>query len=215
MNTTPNNVVTFQPESFVVASLARCGHDYFARVLEKHGLLAFYALGTRRGTQGVSSPHTRLRPFFGLLSYAAAKTLPVIPSESFRFHLYPLFDRWVKSLMTPGQHLITSYAFANAAIRWAKEHGGKTFIDAQNSHPRFFWELLAEEQRRWKSPYLPVSPFFNQRGRESVELCDYVFASSTFVRDSFIAQGWDPRRVFVYAIPVNLDWFKPAEDRSA
>jgi alpha-maltose-1-phosphate synthase len=201
----------FNPESFVVASFARCGHDNFARVLEKHGLLAFYALGTRRGTDGVSAQHTRLKPVFGLLNYAAAKFLPPFQAESFRFRLYPLFDRWVRSLMRPGQHLITSFAFANAATRWSKEHGGKTFIDAENSHPRYFWELLSEEQKRWKSPYPPVSRYFNQRGLESVQQCDYIFASSTFVRDSFLDKGWEPRRVFLYALPVNLEWFKPAE----
>jgi len=211
MNTTSRNDAPFSPESFAVASFARCGHDNFARVLEKHGLLAFYALGTRRGTQGVSQPHTRLNPVFGLLNYAAAKCLPPFQAESFRFRLYPLFDRWVRSHLRPGQHLITSYAFANSAIRWSKEHGGKTFIDAQNSHPRFFWEVLTEEQKRWGSPYPPVVRCFNQRALEGVAQCDYIFASSTFVRDSFLEQGWEPQRVLLYTLPVNLDWFKPVD----
>jgi glycosyltransferase involved in cell wall biosynthesis len=216
MNTSPRNKIPFGPESFAVASFARCGHDNFARALEKHGILAFYALGTRRGTQGVSTQHTRLSPAFGLLNYAATKCLPPFQAESFRFRLYPLFDRWVRSLMRPGQHLITSFAYANSAIRWSKAHGGTTFIDAQNSHPRFFWKLLTEEQQRWKSPYPPVARHFNLRGLESVQLCDYVFACSPFVRDSFLEEGWNSQRVLLYDQPVNLEWFKsPDAERPA
>jgi len=210
MNISSKENLRFGSESFVVASFGRCGHDNFARVLEKHGLLAFYALGTRRGTEGVSPQHTRLNPVFGLLNYLAAKCLPPFQAESFRFRLYPLFDRWVRSLLHPGQNLITSFAFANSAIRWSKTHGGTTFIDAQNSHPRLFWNLLIEEHKRWASPYPPVARHFNQRSIESVAQCDCIFASSTFVRDSFVEQGWEPSRVLPYTLPVNLDWFKPA-----
>jgi glycosyltransferase involved in cell wall biosynthesis len=211
VNQTAKIDVPFGPESFAVASFARCGHDYFARALEKHGLLSFYALGTRRGTQGVAGPHTRLNPLFGLLNYAAAKCLPPFQAESFRFRLFPLFDRWVRSLMRPGQHLITSFAFANSAIRWSRAHGGVTFIDAQNSHPRSFWKVLTEEQKRWGSFYPPVARHFSQRALESVVQCDYIFAPSTFVRDSFLEQGCEAGRILSYTLPLNLDWFKPSK----
>jgi glycosyltransferase involved in cell wall biosynthesis len=211
MNASSKNDVHFSPESFVVASFTRGVHDNFAKLLEKHGLLAFCALGTRRGTQGVSEQHTRLKPVFGLLNYAAAKCLPSFQAESFRFRLFPLFDRWVRSLLRPGQHLITTFAVANSAIKWSKEHGGVTFIDAGNSHPRLFWELLTEEQKKWGSPYPPVARFYNQRCLETIALSDYVFAQSPFVRDSFLDQGWDPRRVLLYFLPANLDWFRPTD----
>ncbi len=212
MKTEATGGLVFRPESFVVASFARCGHDNFARSLEKHGLLAFYALGTRRGTEGVSEQHTRLKPAFGLLAYAATRFLPTSRAESFRFRLYPLYDRWVRSLLRPGQHLLTSFGFANAAMRRCKEHGGTTFLDAQNSHPRVFWDLLMEEHKKWGSPYPPVAKHFNDRGLESVKRSDYVFACSPFVRDSFLEQGLEPRRVLLYDQPVNLGWFKPPTD---
>lgn len=212
MNAPVQNGLSFGPGSFVVASFARCGHDNFARVLEKNGLLAFYALATRRGAQGISPEHSRLKPFLGLLSYMAARTLPTFQAEAFRFRLHLLFDRWVKSQLRPGQHLLTSFSFANAAMKWVRQHGGKTFNDAENSHPRVFWDLLVEEQRRWNSPYPPVAAFYNKRCRETVELSDYVFASSTFVRDSFVKEGMEADRTFVYTLPQNLDWFKPPDN---
>lgn len=211
MKTIPESSVLSSQPGFVVASFSRCGHDNFARILETHGRLAFYALATRRGTQGVSPAHTRLNPALGLMSYVFGRCLPPFQSESMRVRLFALFDHWVKSQLSPGQHLITSYAFANAALKWAREHDGVTFIDAQNSHPRVFWDLLSEEQKRWRSPYPPISRYYNQRGLESVEQSDYVFAPSTFVRDSFLQQGLEPGRVLLYTLPLNLDWFKPAE----
>jgi glycosyltransferase involved in cell wall biosynthesis len=211
MSAIPKPDGQFGRQSFVVASFARCGHDNFARVLEKQDLLDFYALGTRRGTQGVSPQHTRLQPVFGLLNYAGAKCLPSFQAESFRFRLLPFFDRWVKSLIRPSQNLITSYAYANSALQWVKEHGGVTFIDAQNSHPRLFWSLLTEEQKRWRAPYPPVARHYNLRALESVAQSDYVFASSSFVRDSFLEEGMEPRRVLLYTLPLNLDWFEPAD----
>src|SRR5277367_1084903 len=108
---------------FAMACFARSGDDNFARALENHGLLDFYALGTRRGARGISSEHTRLRPIFGLFNYIAAKTLPVFQAESLRFRLFPFFDRWAQNLLKPGQHFFTGYAFANGAMRMAKQNG--------------------------------------------------------------------------------------------
>lgn len=211
MNKAACNGVPFGPESFVVAAFARGSSDNFARVLEKHGLLAFHALGTRRGAKGISAQHTRLNPAFGLLNFIVAKSLPTLQAESFRFRLFPLFDRWVRSRMRPGQHLITVCGLTNSAVKWTKEHGGKTFIDSINSHPRVFWDLLTEEQKKWGSPYSPVAPFAIQYCFDTVAIIDYVFAISPFVRDSFLEKGWDPTRVLLYDQPLNLDWFKPTD----
>ncbi len=195
----------FAPESFVVAAFSRTATDHFARALENNRLLAFYALGTRRGAQGVSPEHTRLKPIFGLLNYAAARTLPTFTAESLRFRLFPAYDRWVKSLLRPGQHLLTSVAFVNKCQKWVRDNGGLVFVDSGCSHPRTFWRVLTEEQKLWKSPYPPVARHFNLRGEESADSGDYIFAESTFVRDSFIEQGTDPKRIFVCTLPLNID----------
>jgi glycosyltransferase involved in cell wall biosynthesis len=205
-----------EPDRFAAASFGRCGHDYFARVLEKHGLLDFYALGTRRGTAGVSPEHTRLQPIFGLLNYAGASLLPPFRAEAFRFRLFPWFDRWVKSQLRAGQHLFTSYAFANQSLRWVKEHGGLTFIDAGNAHPKEFWDLLTEEANRWGSPYPPVSRFFNEQALDTANNVDYVFTPSTWVRRSYLKRGFEERRLLLYSYPVDLQVFRPpAEPRPA
>src|SRR5882724_8341407 len=144
---------------FVVATPQRSVCDDNARALLQQGLLRWLALGTRRGTEGIPIERTRLNPLIGFWTYAAARTLGVFYSESFRFRLLPWFDRWVLQQLQPGDHIISSYGYTNDSFQFIRRHGGKTFVDAGNSHIEYFWELLNEEHRRWKSAHPPVSRF--------------------------------------------------------
>jgi glycosyltransferase involved in cell wall biosynthesis len=205
------NVSVMMPSNrrFAMACFARSGDDNFARALENHGLLDFYALGTRRGAKGVSPEHTRLQPIFGLLNYMAAITLPVYQAESFRFRLFGFFDRWAQSLLLPGQHFFTGYAFANGAMRRAKRNGGLAFLDAWTSHPEDHWNLVAKEQQRWGSKCPPASRYYQDRTVESVAEADYICTSSTFVRQSFLKRGFDFQRLLFCPYPVDLSSFQP------
>jgi len=120
---------------FVVATPARSVCDDNARALELHGELRFLALGTRRGAAGVPAERTRLNPAIGLAAFVAAKLLPPFYAESFRFRLHPWFDRWALKQIRPGDHVISSYGYANNCFKFARENGGKTFLDGGNSHP--------------------------------------------------------------------------------
>jgi glycosyltransferase involved in cell wall biosynthesis len=197
---------------FAMAGFARSGDDNFARVLEKNGLLDFYALGTRRGTKGVSREHTRLQPAFGLINYIMANTFSDFRAESLRFRLFGTFDWWVRTLLRPGQHFFTGYAFAPGSMRWIRQHGGLAFLDAWTSHPDEFWNLLTEEQHRWGSHYLPVSRYYQDSVVESVAAADYICVSSTFIRESFLKRGFDPQRLLSCPYPVDLSAFQPAPE---
>lgn len=200
-------------QQFVVATPTRSVCDDNARALLHQNALRFIALGTRRGTAGIPPEHTRLQPLFGLLSYAAVKTMSQFRAESFRFGLLPLFDRWVKRMLQPGDHIISSYGYANECFKWVRAHGGKTFVDAGNSHPENFWEILSEEHRRWKCPLPPVSPFWNRRSREMMEHVDYVLCPSSFVRNSFLERGFKSEQILRNIYPVNLSCFAPPTER--
>ena len=195
-----------------MACYNRSADDHYARALENHGLLDFYALGTRRGIRGVPREHTRLQPLFGLLNYAAAKVLPTYQAESVRFRAFGLFDRWARSLLRPGQHLFTAYAFANDSMRWVQQHGGLAFLDAWTSHPEEFWKLLTEEQQLWGSSYPPVSRYYQDRAADSAGVADYVFVSSTFVRQSYLKRGFNPDRLLFCPYPVDLSVYRPAPE---
>jgi glycosyltransferase involved in cell wall biosynthesis len=206
----PPPIIAKALRRFVVATPQRSVCDDNARVLEQHGLLRFLALGTRRGTAGVPAERTRLKPVLGLLSYAAARSLSPFRAESFRFHLLPWFDRWVLKQLEPGNHMISSYGYANACFEFIRRNGGKTFVDAGNSHIENFWEILNEEHRRWKCSYPPVSPFWYERSRAMLAGVDYVLSPSSYVTQSFLARGFKPEKILRNVYPVNLDTFKPA-----
>src|SRR5258706_3313257 len=159
---------------FVVATPQRSVCDDNARALEQSRLLRFLALGTRRGTAGVPSERTRLNFWIGLSTYAAARVFGTFQAESFRFRLLPWFDRWVLKQLQPGDHIISSYGYANGCFKFVRQHGGKTFIDAGNSHIENFFEIVSEEHRRWKCPIPPMPRFWHERSRAMLAETDYV-----------------------------------------
>lgn len=205
------NVPVTQP-LFAMACFGRSGDDNFARALENHGLLDFYALGTRRGARGITSEHTRLKPVFGLANYIFAHTLPAFTAESLRFRTFGLFDRWAQSLLRPGHHFFTGYAFAPGAMQKARKQGGLAFLDAWTSHPDEFWRLLTEEQKIWNSKYPPVSRYYQDCVVASVEAADYICVSSQFVKNSFLKRGFPAEKLLFCPYPVDLEAFTPINE---
>jgi len=195
---------------FIVATPSRSVCDDNARALAQHGLLRFIALGTRRGTPGIAAELTRLNPKIGLASYAAARIFSTARAESLRFRLHPWFDHWVRKQMLPGNHLISSYGYANDSFRWAREHGGKTFLDGGNSHPENFRTILTEEHKRWNCPDPPIARHHYERSLAMMPFVDYVLSPSTFVTRSFLEHGFKPGQILRNVYPVNLDCFTPA-----
>jgi glycosyltransferase involved in cell wall biosynthesis len=197
--------------SFVVATPGRSVCDDNARALERHGLLRCYALGTRRGTSGIPMERTRLKPALGLAAYAAAKTFSAYAAESFRFRLHPWFDHWVRKQLIPGDHIISSYGYANDSFRWVRQNGGRTFLDGGNSHPENFWTILSEEHRRWHCSYPPVARHHYERSVAMMEQVDFVLSPSSFVSRSFLERGFKPQQILKNIYPVDLSCFSPAK----
>jgi glycosyltransferase involved in cell wall biosynthesis len=200
-----------KPARFVVATPGRSVCDDNARALYHHGLLRFLALATRRGTAGVPMELTRLNPKIGLAAYAAAKTLSVYHAESFRFRLHPWFDHWVRKQLQPGDHIISSYGYANDCFRRVREQGGKTFVDGGNSHPQDFWAVLLEEHKRWHCPHPPVAQHYYERNLAMMPYVDYVLSPSAHVTNSFLRNGFRKDQILKNIYPIDLSCFKPSE----
>jgi glycosyltransferase involved in cell wall biosynthesis len=195
-----------------LASMVRASYyNAYAQALNTCGLLGFYFLPTRRGPSEVPIERMRLNPWIGLWITASARALGTFRGESFRFRLLPWFDRWVLKQLEPGDHLISSYGYANQCFRFVRRHGGKTFVDAGNSHIEQFWEILVEEHRRWKCSYPPVSPYWYQRSREMLsEGVDYVLSPSSYVTKSFLDRGFKQEQILQNFYPVDLSLFHPS-----
>jgi glycosyltransferase involved in cell wall biosynthesis len=187
-------------------------YSAYARILHDQGNLRSSLLWTRKPFPGIPPENFKSIPVLGLASYMGAKTLPPYWAEAFRFSLYPLFDAWARNQLTPGDHLISSYAYANRCFRWVRKHGGKTFLDGGNSHPENFWEIVDEEHRRWKCPYPPVPKWYISRAMKTVEETDYVLSPSRFVSDSFLQRGFSTNKIIPVIYPQNLELFKPPKE---
>ena len=198
---------------FVVAVPFRTDYyNNYARILEDGGMLRKCLLWTRNGFPEVPAERHELFPLLGLLAYAAAKTLPPYPAESFRFALHPAFDAWAATKLLPGDHVLSSYGYANKCFRKARAGGGLTFLDGGNSHPAHFWELLTEEHRRWNCPYPPVAPIHYKRSLRMMEDVDYVLSPSNFVSKSFLERGFRQDQILPVFYPVDLSKFSPAPE---
>jgi len=194
---------------FVVATPARSVCDDNARALERAGLLRLLALGTRRGTTGVSMKRTRLNPAIGLATYFFGRFLSMYWGEYCRFRLHRWFDRWAKRQLLPGDHIISSYGYANSCFRWVRKHGGHTFVDGGNSHPENFWSIISEEHRRWDCPYPPVARHHHERSLAMMEDVDFVLSPSKFVTQSFLKRGFRPEQIIRNVYPLDLSCFTP------
>jgi glycosyltransferase involved in cell wall biosynthesis len=195
---------------FVVAVPARSVCDDNARALHNVNRLRFLAMGTRKGTRGVPLTETRLNPAIGLATYIFAKSLPAYWAEYARFRLHPWFDSWVLKQLSPGDHIVSSYGYANACFRWIRARGGKTFVDGGNSHPQNFWEIISEEHQRWGCKYPPVGPHHYHRSLEMMADVDFVLSPSSFVTKSFLDRGFKPGQIIRNVYPLDLTCFTPA-----
>ncbi len=197
---------------FVISSPGHATiYDYEALALHKNHLLRLVTRGTRRGVAGLPPELVRLNPAVGLATFLSATALPQFHAESFRFRLYPWFDRWAKKLLRPGDHIISSYAYANESFKWVRANGGLTFMDAGNSHPENFWTTLVEEHERWGSRFPPVARHYYERSLAMMEHVDYVLSASSFVARTFLERGFKPERILPHPRPVDLSAFKPPE----
>jgi len=187
-------------------------YNSYAGALQRVGVLRNCIMWTRRPVPSVPEDKNLLNPTLGLAAYVGAKTLTPYYAEAFRFSLYPLFDRWARTKLVPGDNIISSYAYANASFKWVRAHGGKTFLDGGNSHPDNFWEILSEEHKRWKCPYPPVPRFYYERCRRMMEHVDYVLSPSNFVSQSFLDRGFKQNQIIPVVYPVDLTMFRPDFD---
>jgi starch synthase len=122
--------------------------------------------------------------------------------------LYPAFDRWARTKLVPGDHVLSSYGYANSCFKYARSHGGKTFVDGGNSHPENFWNLLVEEHRTWGCNYPPISRQHYGRAMKMMEDVDYVLSPSEFVTNSFLERGFRDDQILRVFFPVDLSVFR-------
>ena len=195
-------------QKFAVACPVRSVCEHHAEVFASLGRLQGHYLGTRNGAKGVPEEYSHRLPLVGLISYAAAKTWPAKTEAAF-VACFPLFDHWVKTHIGPETGIFSSYGYAVESFRIARQTGGMTLLDAGNSHPRNFWNIVSDEHARWGVKDDPYPKKWYERGLRSVELTDWVFSPSSYVTNSFIAEGFPEERILYLPYPIDLQDFSP------
>ena len=195
--------------SFIVACPQRTSADYHAAVLVKYGMLRKYFIGTRRPTDGIPEELTCFIKAWGAVATLSAMALPSYQGEWVRSAIHPLYDAWVLPQIQPGDNIISSYGYANFCFKKVKKLGGKTFLDAGNSHPAHFWDVITEEHRIWGVKRPPYPPHWNQRARQMLDYTDYIICPSRYVEKTYLERGFTKDRLLYAPFPTDLSLFQP------
>jgi glycosyltransferase involved in cell wall biosynthesis len=194
---------------FIVACPQRTSADYHAAVLVKHGMLRKYFIGTRRPTDGIPEELTCFIKAWGAVATLSAMVLPSYQGEWVRSAIHPLYDAWVLPQIQPGDNIISSYGYANYCFKKVKKLEGKTFLDAGNSHPAHFWDVITEEHHIWGVKRPPYPPHWNQRARQMLDSTDYIICPSRYVEKTYLERGFTKDRLLYAPFPTDLSLFKP------
>jgi len=93
--------------------------------------------------------------------------------------------------LIPGDHIISSYGYANECFRWFEQMAAK-HSSMRQSHIDNFWEIISEEHRRWRCS-TPLLTRWLKRSRETLENGFCPLADS-YVTNSFLARGFKPNK---------------------
>ncbi|HEX6384410.1 MAG TPA: glycosyltransferase family 4 protein [Anaerolineae bacterium] len=97
------------------------------------------------------------------------------------------------------------------SLRQAKKLGALTFVERPNSHERQAFRLIQEEYDRWGfKDRAAIRPLGLQRPLAEYAMADFVTVPSSFVYDSFLAEGFTADRLFLVPYGVDIDHFIPA-----
>jgi len=198
--------------SFVVATTQRSALDYHAEALAAHGMLRRYFVGVRRPAEGIPSELTSRNLLWGGVTTASSMLLPGYTAECIRADMHPWFDRWVTAQLKAGDNIISSYGYANKAFKKVKKNGGFTMVDAGNSHPAYYWEVVSEEHKIWGVKRPPYPRHWNRQALDMMEDTDYVICPSRFVERTFLDRGFTPQQLLYVPYPTDLNLFRPKPD---
>ncbi len=94
-------------------------------------------------------------------------------------------------------------------LRRARERGALTFVERASAHAAAQARLLDDEHDRFGLPRPPHMPRLVERCIAEFEAADYVRIPSTFVRQTFLDEGFPDDKLVLGAFGVDLERFAP------
>lgn len=95
------------------------------------------------------------------------------------------------------------------AIEYARKKGMKIIVDQSLAHNAFIEKVLKPDYDKYGLywGFGPNSPFWKQV-MEDCQKADLLLVNSDFVKHTFVAQGYDPRKISVVYLGVREDFYK-------
>lgn len=103
---------------------------------------------------------------------------------------------------------IRSGSGRGGAIQKAKQNGMKIVVDHSIAHPIFMEQNLREEYKKNNATF--TMGMDNQLWKDIIEDCneaDILLVNSFFVKDTFIAAGYDEKKIHIAYLGVRKDFF--------
>lgn len=122
------------------------------------------------------------------------------------YHMYGKQSR--KYIQNADVFHVRSGSGRGGAIESAKRAGMKILVDHSIAHPVYMEQILKDEYKR-NDTYFDMG-ISNSFWREIVDDCDaadILLVNSSFVRDTFIATGYNPEKIRIAYLGVRKDFF--------
>jgi alpha-maltose-1-phosphate synthase len=182
-----------------------------ARQMERLGHLGkFYTSLLPSMTRGLPESKVRRQPILLGPLYLARK----VRSERVQRFLYwqsnQWFDRWLAAQAASCdvfQCLSGMGLLAHRTVK--KRYGALTVCDHGSTHIVYNNNLLREEYKRWKVPYIEHDPRVVQKHLAEYAECDLITVPSAFAMRSFIEQGVPAEKLAKIPYGVDLREFHP------
>jgi glycosyltransferase involved in cell wall biosynthesis len=116
--------------------------------------------------------------------------------------------------LTDERAVVASFGCAEPVFRRAKVRGGLCVLNYPIAHHSFGKRYLFEEAKRQPDFASTITghdypAWLEQRLNAEIELADYILVGSSFVRDSFVTEGVQPKKLVVIPYGVDTQFFKP------
>jgi glycosyltransferase involved in cell wall biosynthesis len=119
------------------------------------------------------------------------------------------FDAWMRLTIERCDALIAISGAGLTTGPRVQAMGAKFICDRGSTHQRFQNEVLAEEHRRWKVPYIEPPDHILRREEAIYTAADAITVPSSAARRSFEQMGISPAKLHVIPYGVRLDKFRP------
>ena len=99
------------------------------------------------------------------------------------------------------------------SLKKAKKNRMVTILEKANAHQEYQLQMMREEYALLGKRFRKPVKYFYKRWLKELEVADYLLLSSRFAYNSFVKYGFDPKKLILLPLGVDIDIFKPGRDR--